>query len=122
MKPPKGTPIVSELAVKAIGRSRYEKPGLFRSRLLLGHAVQRAESEDEIAAGNANHFAIWKQAGERIQGHAIVRIIERWDEYDLIGDVEICVACGKALPVEIDGRRHRESFHAQHPSVLIFHG
>jgi hypothetical protein len=40
--------------------------------LLLGHAVECAESEDEIAAGNAHYFAVRKQAGERIQRHAIV--------------------------------------------------
>src|SRR6267378_734263 len=59
MKPPKEHQIVSEWL------------RLLRSRLLLGHAVERAESEYQIAAGNAKHFAVWKQARERIQRDAI---------------------------------------------------
>src|SRR6266404_6456049 len=95
-----------------------QKRMLLGSRLLLGHAVERAKSEDEIAAGNAHHFAVWKQARERIQSHAIVRIIERWDEHDLIGDVEICVACGKALPIEIDGRSEEHTSELQSLAYL----
>jgi len=71
---------------------------LLGGRLLLGHTVERAEPEHKIAAGNAKHFAVWKQARERIQRHAIVRIIERWHEYDLVGDVEICIAAGRRCP------------------------
>jgi hypothetical protein len=30
--------------------------------LLLGHAVQRSQTENQIAAGNADHFALGEQA------------------------------------------------------------
>ena len=99
-----------------------QKRILLGGRLLLGNAVERAESEDQIAARNSGDFAIWKQARECIQRHAIVRIIESGHEHDLVGYVEIRVACGKALTIEMDGRRHWERFHAQRPAVLIFHG
>jgi hypothetical protein len=34
--------------------------------LLLGHAMQRAEAEDEVAAGDADYFAIGEEFGEGI--------------------------------------------------------
>src|SRR5713226_9574162 len=101
MKPPEGTQIVSEPVRNAIQGEREGGPRLQGSWLLLGHAVERAETEDEVAAGDAHDFAIGKQTGESIERDAIVRIVERRDDHDFIGDVEIGVAGGEPLTIEI---------------------
>src|SRR5579872_2631340 len=41
-------------------------------RLLLRHAVQRAQPEDQIAAGNADRFAPGKELGDRVERDAVV--------------------------------------------------
>src|SRR5207247_3035265 len=58
------------------------KKALAGSRLLLGHAVERAQTNDEIAACNTGHFAVRKQTRKRIQRHAVIIIIEGW--YDTV--------------------------------------
>src|SRR6266571_1046049 len=57
-------------------------PALLGSRLLLGHAMERAQTHDEVAACNTDHFAVRKQTRQRIQRHAITRIIEGWNDHD----------------------------------------
>src|SRR5438105_2798543 len=53
-------------------------------RLLLRHAVQRAEPPDQIAAMDADDLAVRKNSGEQVERHAIVRIVEGGDEHDAI--------------------------------------
>src|SRR5882724_8275142 len=77
-----------------------ELASLSDSRLLLGHAMERAESEDQIAARNARHFTVRKQTRKCIQRHTIVQVVERGHEHDFVGDVKIRVACGKALAID----------------------
>ena len=60
--------------------------------LLLRHAMQRSQAQHQIAAGNADHFAIREQSRQRVQGHAILRIAEGWRENQPVGDIEIGVA------------------------------
>ena len=79
-------------------------------RLLLGHAVESAEAEDEVAAGDADDFAIGEKFGESVEGDAVVRIVEGGDDDDFVGDVKICVAGGEALAIEIDWARAWEAF------------
>src|SRR2546427_3884651 len=121
MKPPERTPIVTEPEGKAIDGDREKWPALARGRLLLGHAVQCAKTEDEIAAGDANHFAIGEEAGESVQSDAIVRIVERRHEHNFVGNVKIRVTRGKPETFEMDWRGHRKCLHAKRPAVLIFH-
>jgi len=51
--------------------------------------------EDQIAAGDAHDFAAGKQACERVEGYAIVRVVERWDDDEFVGDIKIGVAGGR---------------------------
>src|SRR5215470_13393570 len=90
--------------------------------LLLCHAVDGAKAEDEIAASNADDGAIGKESGERVECFAIVGIVERGNEYKFVGNVEVRIAGGKPLAVEIDRRRHGQSLDAERVAVLIFHG
>src|SRR5437667_2810496 len=122
MRPPWGTRIVSEFTVQAIDLKRAGKPALLGSRLLLRHAVHRAKSQHEIAAGDSHHFTIWKQTRECIECDAIVRVIKSGHDHDLVGNVKIRVTRGKPLPVEIDRCRDRMRFHAKGAAVLLFHG
>src|SRR5277367_5761897 len=91
------------------------------ARLLLRHAVQRAEAEDEIAAGDPDDLASREESGESIESDSIVCIVECGDDDDFVGDVEIRVTGGEALAIEVDRRGHRERFYAERIAVLIAH-
>src|SRR5260370_37848287 len=84
--------------------------------------MQRAEAEDQIAAGDADDFASGEQAGEGVESDAIVGIVERGDDDEFVGDVKIGVAGGEALIVKINGRGHGKSFDAEGAAVKVFHG
>src|SRR5271165_4122951 len=45
------------------------------SRLLLRHAMQRAQAPDQFRTVDPYHLAVRKQAPQRGQGHAVVRIV-----------------------------------------------
>jgi hypothetical protein len=90
--------------------------------LLLGQAVKRAEAEDEIATGYAHNFAAGEKAGEGVEGYAIVGVIEGRNDDEFVGDVEIGVAGGEALVVEINRRWHGKSLDAEGTAVQVFHG
>ena len=62
--------------------------------LLLRHAVERAEAEDQVAAGDADDFAAGEEFGEFVEGDAVIGVIERGHDDEIICDVEICVARG----------------------------
>ena len=83
--------------------------------------MDRAEAEDEVAAINGRDGAAGEERGERVEREAVGGIVEHGHEDDLVGDVEIGVAGGKALAVEINGRGHGQRFDAQRIPVLIFH-
>lgn len=89
--------------------------------LLLGHAVERPQAEDQVAAGYAYHFAIWEEAGQGVESYAIVRVVEGGDDDESVGDVKVCVARGEALAFEINGGGHRQGFDAKRAAVVVFH-
>ena len=88
----------------------------------MGHAMQCAEAEDQIAAGDADDFAAGEQACERVESYAIVRVVECWDDDEFVGDIKIGVAGGQALIIEINRRGHGERFDAKRAAVQVFHG
>ena len=83
--------------------------------------MEGAEAEDEVAAGDADDLAVWKQTRQLIQCDVIAGIVKSGDDYGFVGDVKIGVAGGEALAVEIDGRGHRESFDAEGTAILVIH-
>jgi hypothetical protein len=89
--------------------------------LLLRHAVEGAEAEDQVTAGDADYFAVREELGEGAEGVAIVRIVERGDDYEFIGNVKVGVAGGEALAIEINWTGHGERFYAERVAVLILH-
>ena len=72
-------------------------------RLLLGHAVHRAKSPDQIPGVNACNFTVGECLGEDVQRDAVIGVVEYGDEYDAIGNVEIGVARRKALFSKMTG-------------------
>jgi hypothetical protein len=48
------------------------KSGLW---FLLSHAVQRAQTQHQVCASNAHHFAIGEQMGKNVQGNPVIRVI-----------------------------------------------
>src|SRR6266851_8696146 len=101
------------------GKPYRDRIPLLANRQLLGHAVDGAKSEHQIAAINRNNLTIRKKFCKRVQGNAIVRIAEDRDEYEFVGNVEVSIARGQALTMEENRRRHRKRFDAKPLSVLI---
>ena len=77
-----------------------------RRRLLLRHAVQRAQAPDQVHAVDADHFAAGKNLGQHVQRHAVVGIVERGHQHQAVGDVEVGVAGRQALAAKDDRPRH----------------
>ena len=84
--------------------------------LLLRHAVQRTEPQNQIDRVNPNHFSIRKQLRQDIQGYAIVRIVKRRHEHKPVCNVKIRVTRRQPLAGEIYRLRHRKRNHAKSPS------
>src|SRR5262249_2805042 len=79
-------------------------------RLLLRCAMDGAQPPDEIAAVDAYHFTAGKNAGENIQGNAVLGIVEGRNQDQVIGDVEVGVAGRQPPPFEYD-RTGKRQFH-----------
>jgi len=67
--------------------------------------VEGAEAPDEVYGVDADNFAGGEELGEDVEGDAVVGIVERWDEDQSVGDVEVGVAGGEALVAEHDRAR-----------------
>src|SRR5215467_9774245 len=91
------------------------------SWLLLREAVQCAEAENEIAAGDSHDLATRKEASQSIEGGAIGGVVKCWDDHDLICDIEVSVAGREALAREMDWRRHWQSFDAKCTTGRVTH-
>src|SRR4029450_13258863 len=72
--------------------------------------MQRSEAPDQIDGVNTDDLARRHHRRERVQGEAVVRIVERWYDDDPVGDIEVGVACGQALAIHHnwprEGERH----------------
>src|SRR5256714_1133718 len=90
--------------------------------LLLGHAVNRAKSQDKIAAGDAHDLAPGKKSGQGVEGHAVVGVIKCRDEHEFVGNVEVGIARRQALIIEINRRGHGKRLDAKGPPGGVFHG
>src|ERR1700721_2893153 len=112
------TPRVSNRALNSVADIHPPRESSFASRLvmrrslsdglLLRHAMERAEAEDEIPARYPYDFSAREKFGEGVESDPVVRIVERRDDDDFVGDVKIRVAGGEALAIEINWGGHGE--------------
>ena len=77
-------------------------------RLLLGHAVDRAESPYQVSAVDPDNVAIGENIGKSVERNSVVRIIEHRNQDGAISDVEIRITSRQAAAFEINRRRHRK--------------
>ena len=63
--------------------------------------------------------SIRKQLGQDIECDAVGRIIERWNEHDSVGDVEIGIAGRQSLAVEDDWPGHGQLDDAEGLPILV---
>ena len=68
---------------------------------------------------NADDLSIRKQLGECIERDAVRRIIERWNEHNSVGNVEIRIAGREPLAVENHWLGHGQLDDAQGNSILV---
>ena len=101
---------------------RATDSGVWACRLLLRQAVQRAEAEDEVDAVNADDLAVGEELGQGIEGDAVGRIVERRNEHEAVGDVEVGVAGRQPLAVEDDRPGHRQLDDAERLPILVARG
>ena len=73
-----------------------------------GHAVQRAQTPDQIDAVNADDFAIRKNLRQNVQRHAVVGVVKRRHQHQPIGDIEIRIAGRQPLAAKDDRPRQRQ--------------
>src|SRR5215831_20028603 len=82
-------------------------------RLLLCHAVQGAETPDQLRAVDAHDLAIAEELRERSQRDAIVRVVEGRHQDEAVRYIEVRVARRDACAVEYQGTRHRQPYDLQ---------
>src|SRR6476646_8228312 len=88
-------------------------------RLLLRHAVNRAQAPDKVSAVDADDLTIGKQISQDIERVAIVGVVEGRNQNQAIGDVKIGVAGGQALSAEGDGAGKRQFDDLQLASLKV---
>ena len=95
---------------------------LLRGWLLLGHTVHGAEPPDKVAGINRDDLASREERCQRVQGDAIVRIVEHRYQQNAIRDVEIRIARGQAASLENDWARHGKLDDVEWLAILIVCG
>ncbi len=85
---------------------------------LLGHAMNCAEAENKVAAIDTDNFTVEEVFRENVERDAIVGIVEDGDEHKFVCKVEIGVARGQTLLVEVDGCGHGQFFDAKLSAAL----
>src|SRR5581483_3663428 len=105
---------------RAFNCSRYTRK--LDCRLLLGHAVDGAQSPDEVAAVDADDVALGEQIREDVEGYAIVRVVEHRDQHNAVCDVEVGVGRWQTLAAEDYRSGHREFNDVELAAVLVGEG
>ena len=80
---------------------------LFR-RLLLCKAVEGSEPPDKVYGVYAYYGAVCEQLCKHAERQPVVGVIKGRNEHGGIRYIEIRIACGQTLSVEIKRRRHRQ--------------
>src|SRR5215510_4586506 len=83
--------------------------------------MNRAESPDQIHAINTYDSAVGKTPLQNFASLRVVHMAIGGNEDRFVSDVEISVASGQTLILEIDRPRHRQFDDSQWLAVLIFH-
>src|ERR1700694_791612 len=89
------------------------------STFLLAGAVYVAQPQDEIAAIDADNSMLRKNSCKQVKGDAIVWIVECRNQYHIIANQEIRIACWQNLPVEQVFLRHRQFYDIEVFAILI---
>src|SRR5665213_2549519 len=65
---------------------------IYRGRLLLRHAMQRAQAPYKVYGVDADDFAIRKHFGQNLQCDSVFGVMKCWHQNQTVSDVEIRVA------------------------------
>src|SRR5437763_361971 len=87
-------------------------------RLLLGEAMQGAKTKNEIDSTDSNHRSIPEKFCENAKRKPILGIVEGGDQDGRVADVKICVACRKAIALEVERGGHWQSNHFRFGAVF----
>src|SRR5690606_33788758 len=95
-----------------------------RCGLLPGETVQRAQSPDEVHGVDAYDLPFREEAGDDVQGVAVLRVVEGGYQDHAVGDVEVSVARRKAGAVHDHGARKGQPDHVdpgtEQPLLVLY--
>ncbi len=87
-------------------------------RFLLREAMERPQTEDEVAAVEADDLTTGEEVGQDLERLVVGRIVEHRDEHQAVGDVEVGVAGRQTLALEDHRLGHRQLDHTHGDAVL----
>src|SRR2546425_12200854 len=90
-------------------------------RLLLRHAVERAQTPDQVQRRDAHDAPIGKQLLQYGLSYAVVPVVEGRKQHDAVGNVEVGVAGRQSLVLVEHRTRHRQGDYPQGQLVLAPH-
>src|SRR5579872_3504213 len=88
-------------------------------RLLLGRAMNCAESPNKIPAVNTHHIAIGKKLGEEAKRDPVLGVTKGRNEDGSVGDVEVRITCRQTLPAKPHGRGKGQFNDIERLTILI---
>ena len=68
--------------------------------------MEGAEAPDQVDGSGCRRLSCGEAGGDGIEGDAVVGVVEGGDEDERVGDIEVGVAGGEALALEVDGGGH----------------
>ena len=87
--------------------------------LLLCHAVDSAESPDEVATMDADDFPVGKDFRKNIERMPVIRIVECGDQHHTIRDVKVGITGGQSLVAKDNRGGHRKFNYFERVPILI---
>ena len=107
----------------------FRRSALIRGnpRLLLCNTVNCSHAPDERFAVDRDHLASGKDFLKRFDHGSVVGVTEHGRQYDLVGDVKVCIAGRQAIEVAsagacaTDNAGHRESNNLERFSFCVSH-
>jgi len=82
---------------------------MLQCRLFVREAMKSSEAPDKVYAVDPDHRTVADKLGECPEGDAVLGIVEGGNQNGRIADVEVGVACGQPLTVEIERRGHGQA-------------
>src|SRR3972149_4403792 len=99
--------------------AKLSSAGRKNPRLLLGHAMNRPQADDDLVAAQTDYLPVRKKFAQYAQRLPIVGIVEHGCEHDFVGDIKVRVACRQTRSVGIARARAGQLHDVQFVAILV---